>query len=63
MSTKSTAKALKRIQKELEEIKTEPPSNCSAGPINQNLQEWEATIIGPSESPAGGIFKLKLIYG
>ena len=56
-------KTLKRINKELEEIEKEPPSNCSAGPKNGNLQEWEATIIGPSESPyAGGLFKLQIIF-
>ena len=45
---------MRRLQKELEEIKTDPPSNCSAGPINDNIYEWGATIIGPSESPYSG---------
>lgn len=57
-------KATKRIKKELEEISKEPPSNCSAGPINpDNIFEWSATILGPSESPyAGGVFKLNIIF-
>ena len=51
-------KAIKRIKKEIEEIKKEPPANCSAGPINEeNLFEWQASIVGPSNSPyAGGFF-------
>ena len=54
---------MRRLQKELEEIKTDPPSNCSAGPINDNIYEWEATIIGPSDSPySGGIFKLTMLF-
>lgn len=54
---------MRRLQKELEEIQTDPPSNCSAGPIDDNIYEWEATIIGPSESPySGGIFRLSLIF-
>ena len=62
-SNKRLDKALKRIKKELEEIQKEPPTNCSAGPINENLLDWEATIIGPSESPyAGGIFRLQIIF-
>ena len=57
-------RSIKRIQKEIEELKSDPPSNCSAGPIDDNLVDWEATIIGPSESPyAGGIFKLGLYFG
>ena len=41
----------------------QPLSNCSAGPKNGNLQEWEATIIGPADSPyAGGIFKLLINF-
>jgi ubiquitin-conjugating enzyme E2 D/E len=57
-------RSIKRIEKEIEELKSDPPSNCSAGPIDDNLVDWEATIIGPSESPyAGGIFKLELYFG
>ena len=59
-----SSKALKRIEKELNEMEKEPPSNCTAGPKNKNnMYEWEATIIGPSNSPyAGGIFKLNVTF-
>ena len=54
---------MRRLQKELEEIKTDPPSNCSAGPIDDDIYQWEATIIGPSDSPySGGIFNLSLTF-
>ena len=45
-------------------MEKEPPSNCTAGPKNRNnMYEWEATIIGPSNSPyAGGIFKLNVTF-
>lgn len=58
------AKSLKRIQKDLKDLETEPVMNCSAGPINKNnLYEWEATIIGPTNSPyAAGIFNLKINF-
>ena len=57
-------RSIKMIKKEIEELKSDPPSNCSAGPIDDNLVDWEATIIGPSESPyAGGICKLSLYFG
>jgi ubiquitin-conjugating enzyme E2 D/E len=54
---------LKRLQAELKEMITNPPTNCSAGPINDNMTQWQATIIGPEGSPYhGGIFNLKIDF-
>lgn len=55
--------AIKRITKEIDDLKKTPPDNCSAGPENDDIFRWTATIIGPSDSPfAGGIYKLKIFF-
>jgi ubiquitin-conjugating enzyme E2 D/E len=56
--------SIKRLQKELIEIEKDTPVNCSAGLINpSDLFTWQATIIGPTETPyEGGMFKLKMLF-
>ena len=51
----------RRLNKELYDIKNDPPLNISAGPIGDNIYEWEAVLLGPSETPyEGGVFKLDI---
>ena len=56
--------SINRINKEHKDLIKNPPSNCSAGPMDEtDLFKWSATIIGPEGSPyANGIYKLKIEF-
>lgn len=61
--SKSMSTSLKRIQKELADIMTDPPPNCTAFPQNDNLFEWVSTILGPPGSVyESGIFFLDIHF-
>jgi len=54
---------LGRLNKELEELTNNPPTNCSAGVIDDDIFHWQATILGPQGSPyEGGIFYLRINF-
>uniref|UniRef100_A0AC34GXS1 UBC core domain-containing protein n=1 Tax=Panagrolaimus sp. ES5 TaxID=591445 RepID=A0AC34GXS1_9BILA len=53
----------KRLEKELRNILSDPPPNCSANLVDGNLFHWQASIIGPSNTPfEGGVFFLDFIF-
>jgi len=56
--------ALRRLQREYQEILNDPPANCTAGPSTEaDFFTWDAMIFGPEDSPfTGGTFRLTIRF-
>ena len=55
--------SIARLKRELELIQKNPPLNCSAGLVDDDIYHWKATLIGPPDSPyEGGVFELDIQF-
>ncbi|KAI8084828.1 ubiquitin carrier protein, related [Halteromyces radiatus] len=55
--------ALKRIQRELNDLAKNPPPGITAGPVDEDMFHWKGSVAGPENTPyKGGTFYLDIVF-
>ena len=53
--------ASKKLLREIKELEQDITSGCTAAPVNGDLYQWSATMLGPDGTPyEGGVFFLAI---
>ncbi|CAN6902222.1 unnamed protein product [Brassica oleracea] len=62
-SQRRMSPARKRLMRDFESLRQDPPAGISGAPQDSNIMLWNAVIFGPDDSPwDGGTFKLSLQF-
>ena len=55
--------ASKRVNKELKDFIKDPPEGCCGAPVGDDIMHWQASLIGPDDTPyEGGVFNLDITF-
>jgi ubiquitin-conjugating enzyme E2 D/E len=47
----------------LTEIEKDPPPNCGAGPVGEDIMHWQGAVMGPEGTPYDkGVFFLNIHF-
>eukprot|EP00030_Apusomonadida_sp_AF-17_P001978 a2202_458.p1 GENE.a2202_458~~a2202_458.p1 ORF type:complete len:187 (-),score=79.97 a2202_458:83-598(-) len=55
--------ARRRLMRDFKRLQQDPPEGVSGAPNDDNIMEWQAVVLGPSDTPwEGGTFRLSMVF-